>query len=498
MLQNNTAIGSLLFRQNQLFLGTSGNGIWWGNTKEPYNFSKLSGQKSPYSENIYQLIFDAEDNLWAGSERGVDKIVLDPSNTVIDVFHFSRNEGFLGIETCLNAVDKDKHGNLWFGAIYGLTQYSVSQNTKETFPPKLHLETVVVGDKPLDSLDFKIYKKGISELQLSPKQTQMTFSYKAVDLNHPQDMEYRFKLNDGQWSLWSPIHQQNFAGLEYGRHQFYAQARNYRWEESEPLTFHFFIDSPLHKKPWFQWTVLALCLLILGLFAWLYIRKLQRKNKEEQERLQIENHLLSLEHKALRLQMNPHFIFNVLNGIKAMGVHNPEKMNTTINSFATLLRETLYNSRRDEISLQEEVQTLEHYIKVEQLMAPATFTYAINVNSELDPQEILIPPMLIQPFVENAIRHGILKGKQAGVLQIEFKTDTSFLYCSVTDNGIGIFTSQQAKTKTDHQSMALQVTKERLASISGKNALEIKELKKEDQTVAGTAITFKIPLETDY
>ena len=181
-----------------------------------------------------------------------------------------------------------------------------------------------------------------------------------------------------------------------------------------------------------------------------------------------------------------------------MGSHKPRKMNATINSFAVLLRETLYNSRKDTISLSQEIKTLDHYIAVEKLMSEKPFTHRIIVETAPDAEEILIPPMLIQPFVENAIRHGILKGPREGELTIKFYTADDFLYGVITDNGMGIFESQKVKTKTDHQSMALTVTRERLESIAGKDALKITELKNDDKTVAGTRIELRIPLQTDY
>ena len=131
-------------------------------------------------------------------------------------------------------------------------------------------------------------------------------------------------------------------------------------------------------------------------------------------------------------------------------------------------------------------------------MASRDFTYDIELNSDLDPEEVLIPPMLIQPFVENAIRHGIMPLQRAGDLKIIFKTDNDFLYATVTDNGIGIQQSKKNKPKTDHQSMALQVTKERIESLAGRNTLKIEDVSEKDATLAGTKISFKIPLETDY
>ncbi len=497
-LEGLTAIGTVRFHNDRLFLGTSGKGIWYSNSGTPDNFQQLKGAKNSASNNIYQLIFDDEGNLWAGTEKGVDKIVLNASNEIMEVYHFGRNDGFLGIETCLNAVDKDGKGNLWFGAIYGLTKHIPSQNTRTSLPPRVYFTGVEEAYKAIDSIDLRQWTNSNKVLQLNPDQTQLGFSFRTVDLDHPNAIAYRFKLDDNEWSPWSASRQQNFAGLAYGPHTFSVQSRNHSWEESDPIAFRFFIDSPLYKKNWFQWTVLASVLMVLLSLVWWYVRKLKSKNRAAQARLKTQNYLLTLEQKALRLQMNPHFIFNVLNGIKAMATDKPEKMNTTINSFAVLLRDTLNNSRKETIALDQEVKTLEHYIAVEKLMAPKPFTHSIDVKTTPGAEEILIPPMLIQPFVENAIRHGILKGTREGVLQVAFHSTDTHLHCTVSDNGMGIFSSQQKKAKTDHQSMALVVTKERLESISGKESLQINEIKKEDGTVGGTRITFAIPLVTDF
>ncbi len=499
ILDQKIAINSFIFKDGKIYLGTAGQGIWWSKLdSENLSFQKLKGQKNLYSNNIYQMIFDAKDNLWVGTERGVDRIEINLLNQITDVFHYGRNDGFLGIETCLNAITKDHQDNLWFGAIYGLTKYEPGETSKATIKPEIHFENIEIAYQTLDSINPDVWAKRENVLQLTPEQTELSFNYKTVDLNHPNDIEYRYKLNNTAWSPWSSERKQNLAGLAYGAHSFSAQSRNYRWEESEPITFKIFIDSPIYKKIWFQLTMLGILLLSLTIITLLYIRKVKLKNKEEREKLQMQNHLLSLEQKALRLQMNPHFIFNVLNGIKAMGTNNPSKMNSTINTFATLLRETLYNSRKDHITLDQEMKTLKHYIEVEKLMANKPFEYTISIDSEFDPEEVLIPPMLIQPFVENAIRHGILKGNRDGKLKVFFDTNEEFLHCKIIDNGLGIFQSQKAKTKTDHQSMALTVTRERLESISGKDTLQIKEILDEDASVVGTEISFRIPLLTDY
>lgn len=498
VLDLKVAINTILFQNNILYLGTAGNGIWWSNDENYSTFKKLKGLKKGASENIYQLIFDDQGYLWVGTEKGVDKLEIDKDNTIKDAFFFGRNDGFLGIETCINAVDKDDKGHLWFGALYGLTEYQPAENKQDVKAPSLWLEDVKVAYKSVDTINLSHWINSENALQLQPEQKQLSFSYKTVDLDHPNGVEYRYKLNDNDWSPWSSNESQDFSELNFGAHDFVVQSRNYRWKESEPLNFSFYIESPLYEKAWFQWLIIGFSILVIIVLVYQYVKRIKRKNAEIKKRLELENHLLTLEQKALRLQMNPHFIFNVLNGIKAMAPTKPEKMNETVNSFATLLRETLVNSRKDSISLDQEIKTIRHYIEVEQLMAETTFSYEIALKTSLDAEEILIPPMLIQPFVENAIRHGILKGSRKGELHIIFETISDILKVTIVDNGMGIYKSQQQKSNTDHQSMALKVTKERLESISGKDALEISENKNSDGTIGGTTIVFKIPLETDY
>ena len=499
VINQKSAINSLLIHRNYLYLGTGGRGIWYAKITDSLTFQKIKGNKKLYSNNIYQMVFDDLNNLWVGSEKGVDKIELDDEKNINDIYHFGRNDGFLGIETCLNASVNDGNGNLWFGAIYGLTKYHPINSTKEAIKPQIFFENIEVSYSSVDSININTWARNQEVLKLNPKQTELSFSYKTIDLDHPGDIKYRYKLNNSEWSPWTSESKQNFAGLAYGPHTFSAQSRNYRYKESDPITFHFFIDSPIYRKTWFIWSVLGASILIIILIAYSYVRRFKKKNRAEKEKLEMQNHLLSLEQKALRLQMNPHFIFNVLNGIKAMGTSNPLKMNTTINTFATLLRETLYNSRKDYITLDQEIKTLKNYIEVEKLMATKSFKYEISLDLDVDTEEILIPPMLIQPFVENAIRHGILKGEKEGLLKIEFSNKDEFLYCTVSDNGPGIFASQKKKEniKTDHQSMALTVTRERLESIAGQNTLEMQEIKR-GEIIEGTQIQFKIPLLTDY
>jgi two-component system sensor histidine kinase LytS len=197
--------------------------------------------------------------------------------------------------------------------------------------------------------------------------------------------------------------------------------------------------------------------------------------------------------------MNPHFIFNVLNGIKALGnSDNKEELNKTISQFSILLRSILNNSRLEEISLKEEIETLENYLSLEQKMSSKTFEFSIQKNlHNIDPEEILIPPMLLQPFIENAVKHGISKITSEAKVSVVFEVKHHFLECAIRDNGIGFHKSQEENKTKNHSSVGLKITKERIKNISKFSAFSVEEIK-EENTILGTKIWFRIPLKLDY
>ncbi|MFY0631104.1 MAG: histidine kinase [Flavobacteriaceae bacterium] len=494
ILEKKISITTLLIKDNEIYLGTLGDGIWIANLQNPREIKKLSGVKNLNSNNIYQLIFDNENNLWAGTEKGVNKIVLDENNSISDVFYFDRSDGFLGIETCQNAIDKDTDGNIWFGTMNGLTKYIPSNNQLKKVKPTISFEKIEVAYEALDSININNYS---SILQLKPTENHLSFQFKSVDVNHPKGIEYRwkldkkFKLSNSEYNPWGSKDFIDFANLNSGNYKFTVQARNIDWMESDPISFQFFISKPFFDRIEVQHGIIGVIGLIILFISFYIARRIRKKNKQKISQLALENHLLSLEQKALQLQMNPHFIFNVLNGIKAMGTEGEtQEMNTTINTFASLLRSILNSSRQEEISLQEEVKTLKNYLTLEQQMNANSFKYTIDVKTnDIDSEEILIPPMLIQPFVENSIKHGFKNLNYTGEISILFHVKKDFLHCEVKDNGIGI--NQSKSEKQSHQSMAMQVTKERIESLSGVNSLLIKENN-------GTIVSFRLPLKTDF
>lgn len=216
-------------------------------------------------------------------------------------------------------------------------------------------------------------------------------------------------------------------------------------------------------------------MVVLGASVFLYLK--QRKSEEQQK-------LAVLEQKALRSQMNPHFIFNSLNSIQRLYVEgNLDKANDHVADFGKLLRMILDNSGRSQISLADELETLKLYIDLEQMRTDNQISYSIDVDPSIDLNSSKVPPLIIQPFVENAIWHGILPKNEKGNVNIRISKTESGLLCVITDDGIGIEESLKNKSQT-HESKAMKITSERL-----NNAVVAEQLPE-----GGTRITIKIPL----
>jgi tetratricopeptide (TPR) repeat protein len=210
-------------------------------------------------------------------------------------------------------------------------------------------------------------------------------------------------------------------------------------------------------------------------------------------RIRTQQKNMQLEQKLLRSQMNPHFIFNALIAIQSfIYKKDPKDAGKFLSSFARLMRAILENSREEYISMDKEVKWMEDYIQLQQLRLGDVFDYQINIDGPIDKENVLIPPMLTQPFIENALEHGFNKIESNGMLSIHFTRKDKMLEVEITDNGEG-FDQQEEKSHTgSHTSMATTITRERLLLLnkgkSKKISFEIRSKKDE-----GTTIRFSIP-----
>lgn len=199
---------------------------------------------------------------------------------------------------------------------------------------------------------------------------------------------------------------------------------------------------------------------------------------------------------ALQAQMNPHFIFNALNSIQSFVLTGDKTRSARyLSKFSGLVRSTMYLNGKKAITLQQEVAMLRSYLELEQLRFDGKFSWDVIADGQLDPYEVQLPPMLVQPFVENALLHGIAPKDGHGQVMVCFAKIGSRLQVTITDDGIGIGQAlQQAARKNGHQSMGIGIVEQRLAGLGPHAQLDVQELKSETGKVMGTEVRLKLPL----
>jgi len=461
-------------KNGYLWAGTAGYGVaslplYQGD----YKVKSYNHTNGLTSSNIYLLTADNNNNLFVGTETGLDHITFDKERKITEVKHYSKGEGFTGIETCQNAVWNDADGTIWFGTINGLSKYNPANLVKNENPPITRISEVRLQYKPILETEYRSFVgdwNSLPKLELPYSENHLTFYFQGINFSNPDAVRYQWKL-EGADKEWSPPDIQKsitYQNLSAGNYTFMVKACNEDgvWN-TKPATFVFSIASPL----WLRWWFIALIFGLTGgllffIFKWRENR-IKAAAQEEQKKLQLEKEVVELEQKALRLQMNPHFIFNALNSIQSqIGTDNEQAARYYLAKFSRLMRQILDNSRNTTITLEEEVNTLENYLLIEKFCNGDRFDYKMVVDENIEKDYVKIPPMLLQPFVENAIKHGLkyAEGKR-GMIEVAFHEKNNVLECSVTDNGIGRKKAEEmikASKETYHRSTALAVTQERL------------------------------------
>ncbi|WP_300665968.1 histidine kinase [Fluviicola sp.] len=230
-----------------------------------------------------------------------------------------------------------------------------------------------------------------------------------------------------------------------------------------------------------------LLLLLISIIAFIMIRNNKLKSK---------NIAIEMEQRLLQSQMNPHFIFNVLHAIHTyMLKKDTEESGKLLTSFARLVRSILQHSSKDSIPLSEELNWLRDYIRLQQLRFTDTFNYTIEIDEELSSDNVLLPPMLIQPFIENAIEHGFQESNKSGELHISYKKIGEEVEIRIADNGKGFSGEDLARGEKEHESLAVQITEKRINLLNKKRNGAFK-FNISSKPKEGTLVLFSIPYQT--
>ena len=401
---------------------------------------------------------------------------------------FNRWELLIELKKYHKALDYYDTVNLFVNYLKGRTLINFHNNIANVFlnlhkPHKayIHLEKAIKLAKETNTLD------------LLAKSYQLLSEYYAQVMDYKQAFYYQgmyVKLND------SLLNSELTAKLSEMQAKYETEKKEkeiliLQREKQES-------NTELEKQKVIKLIIIIVALIAVIIFSFIVFRI---KSRQKRKQAMLENQALETEQKFLRAQMNPHFIFNSLNTVQSFVSENDSfHAMLFLSKFGQLLRNILENSRVNFISLENEIKTLRFYIELEQLRHQSVFDFVIDVDKNLDTEIIMIPPLIVQPFVENAIKHGLVPKKGGGELYIKISKKENRLEISVTDNGIGRKKAAELKRpgRKQHKSLGMQLTFERLKDLEEATGVDVKwhitDLYDKDGKAAGTKVTLIIPI----
>ncbi len=480
------------------------------------------------NSKITAIYEDTKGTVWFASERGIG--VYDPKNdsvktfTALKGFDFSsstsiasdnkmriwvgnmkglyliNNEDvkFLNTQTGLPSDEvfslcyDNKNDQLYIGTSNGLSVLNVKLfDSYPNPPPNVKITKVAVGDSVFIDPNNLIFK---------PDQNHITIGFKALSYSSPGSVKYKYVLNRDS----SETDQDflDFRSLDHGKYKLtiVAKCQNSVW--GKPCSIEFEIKPRYYETLLFKFgMVLFIVLISITFISWRW--KLQ--NNKNRHDLELSERINELKHQALSAMMNPHFIFNALNSVQYLiNSKRNEEANDYVSMMARLIRKNLDTAGNGFIPISEEIARLRLYLDLEKLRFQESFTYEVVTGDSVDPGSVQIPNMIIQPFVENTLWHGIINSGNAGKVTISFLFEevnidsviSKSLIIKISDNGIGINEARKHKSE-DHISKGIQIIEERLRLLSTKMDLPkpimLEDLSNRNNNSHGTEVIISLP-----
>jgi ligand-binding sensor domain-containing protein len=458
-----------------LILATDGYGLIFYKEGE---ITKQITEKEGLVNDICTKIFIKNREIWVLTNKGVNKISDYEGNLSVTNFDYGKE---LLTDDVNNLFIDDS--TAYFATNKGLILFKYNRKNTTRSLPKVYI-TSVIRDKerlPINKSNFA-FETGNNTI---------LFTFSAVDFT-TSDITYRYRLNDHSNWVETRTRRLDFSALQPGDYVFEVSAKSQNSSWGEPAKISFTIKKHFWQSLWF----LIIILLLVGyVFYKIAVYITRRQKDKEQQQLLLKNRILMLEQQALQAMMNPHFVFNVMNSIQHyINTQNTASANKVLTGFARLIRKNLEICMKSYITLEEELDYLSLYLKLEKNRFGDKLQYLINVDPEIDREETLIPSMLLQPYVENAIWHGIMPKEEGGEIQINIGLkNQNQLNIEIIDNGVGIENSLKAK-KDDHVSKGMQLTRERLNLLGQIEAKPI-QLDVHQNHTNGTTVFISIPLK---
>lgn len=447
--------------------------------------------------------------LFVGCSDGLRVYKLNEIKNGKTKFHFfTASDGYRVPIVNSTAIDTD--GNLWLATNNGLVKIEIAIflecefETLTTIIRKVEIFNTEVKWAENGKID---YWSGLPQgtANLDPNQNHVSIYFHTLNFNNTDADLYYYKL-DGIDKGWvGPTDKNNvvYPFLNSGSYKFLAKSVNsLSGLESNQAEFQFVILTPWYKQIWFY--IITSVLFFIVLFI-VYKKRINLIKKKEEDKRGVMQKISELEIKALQAQMNPHFLFNAINSIQNYILDNDvDKALSYLSSFSKVVRKTLEFVDQQFVSLSEVLNYLQNYVSIEKMRFDEMFDYSVICDNDIDPDTTLIPPMLLQPIIENSIKHGIQPLKYRGIINVEIvKINDVSIKCIIEDNGIGRSKSSELnkRSKVNNDSIGLKITKERLEILNnnygGNFNINIIDLYSEKREPIGTRVEITLGIMLD-
>jgi hypothetical protein len=400
-------------------------------------------------------------------------------------------------------VTVDSQGNFWFGTIRGAIKYIPSNDRSDSKSPRIEVAHIKKRGKFTDwkTAGYSLDEHGLpKDVKLKHNENSVQIEFIGVSLLDPSALEYSFLLAgaDENWSDYQKERSVFYSNLSPGEYAFHVRSKNINTGlTSDAALYSFSIVPAYYQTLWFK--ILAVSLLSLSVFGFFYwrIRSIRRHEAEQRD---FQHQVAELEMTALRSQMNPHFLFNSLNSVNNFIIKNKkEEASEYLTKFSRLVRMVLQNSQEKLVTLENELTALRLYIQMESLRFKDEFNYIEKVSPEIDLKAHRLPPLLLQPYVENAIWHGLLHlTDRKGRLILAIEPMAKGIKITIEDNGVGREKSEMLKSKTamKKKSMGMQINADRMGLSKDLYEfnidVELEDMMSSEGRAAGTRVNIKI------
>ncbi|MHC1702383.1 MAG: histidine kinase [Tenuifilaceae bacterium] len=466
---------------SSLWIGTNGAGIVVKGKDSTYQITKKDGL---ISNSIHQLHY-THNNIWVATRQGLSRITNDYGK--LTILNFTNANGLPTNEvTSVYEVNN----KVYVGTAKGLTVFDKDKIIESKTAPRVIISKFRVNNEQIDL--------SLKKIELKHTQNSLIFDFVGFVYRKEGNINYRYRML-GADTTWIQSQTPNclYSGLSNGDYQFevIAQSNSGIWSD-KPASVSFKILPPLWQRTWF----LIIGTIFFSTFLFFVYRIRVNTIHRSNELL---NNINQYKQQSLRQQMNPHFIFNTLNSIQLYILEkDPISSHKYLTKFARLMRMTLDNSLNSTITLGDEIEALRIYLDLEKLRLEEKFVYEIDLGDNQSILNFKIPTLLIQPFVENAIWHGImLKEDQSGWVRIKLEDQDDIIICTISDNGVGRVHANKIRKdkKKEHKSRGSQITQQRIDLLNSmyqeKFNIRYEDLYDDNGTAMGTVVHISIPKE---